>query len=142
RKAYEQGRVLDPDDLDDEALFRLVRQDQNIRALITHEIEDRAYIQAKPTREERARMEGGLAPIPQPTLPTQTQQVRQNQEDSYWSKRSTEVPQARPNVAPYRDRDESNPLQPPAQPAPSADPRRQVLQANAQPSSNGNFDLD
>ena len=52
RKAYEQGRLLDPKDLDDDALFRLIQDDQNVRVLITHEIEDRYYIRAKPRREE------------------------------------------------------------------------------------------
>src|SRR5437762_8259044 len=55
RKAFEQGRILDPEDLTDEALFQLVRDDQKIRVLITQEIEDRAYVRAKPTREELAR---------------------------------------------------------------------------------------
>src|SRR5438067_3169744 len=51
-KAYEQGRILDPDDLTDEALFELLREDQNIRVLVTREIEDRGYIRAKPTRRQ------------------------------------------------------------------------------------------
>ena len=52
RKAFEQGRLLDPADLTDETLFRLVREDENIRILATREIEDRSYIRAKPTKEE------------------------------------------------------------------------------------------
>ena len=138
RKAYEQGRLLDPDELDDEALFRLVRQDPNVRALITHEIEDRAYVQPKPTREERTRLEAAGVPAPPSALPTPAQPVRQNQEDAYWGKHTIEVPQARSNGAPYRERDESTPLPP----APSIDPRRQVLQAGARPPANGNTDLD
>src|SRR5881296_3766899 len=64
RKAYEQGRLLDPEDLTDEALFQLVRDDQKIRVLITQEIEDRAYVRAKPTREELARNNAnGLAQV-------------------------------------------------------------------------------
>ncbi len=55
RKAFEQGRVLDPNDLTDDALFRLIREDQNVRVIATREIEDRSYIRAKPTREELAR---------------------------------------------------------------------------------------
>ena len=39
KKAYEQGRLLDPKDLEDDALFRLIQEDQNIRVLMTHEIE-------------------------------------------------------------------------------------------------------
>src|SRR5437764_4920404 len=52
RKAYEQGRILDPEDLTDEALFELLRQDNTICVLATREIEDREYVKAKPTREQ------------------------------------------------------------------------------------------
>ena len=52
RRAYSQGRVLDPKDLADEAVFRLVRDDEEVRALVTQQILDRGYIRAKPTREE------------------------------------------------------------------------------------------
>lgn len=52
RKAYEQGRILDPEDLTDEALFQLLREDHTICVLATREIEDRAYIRVKPTVEE------------------------------------------------------------------------------------------
>ena len=55
RKAFEQGRILDPNDLTDDAVFRLLRDDQNVRVIATREIEDRSYIRAKPTREELAR---------------------------------------------------------------------------------------
>src|SRR5277367_1843215 len=51
-KAYEQGRILDPSDLTDNALFRLLRDDDTIRVLATREIEDRYYVRAKPSREE------------------------------------------------------------------------------------------
>src|SRR6266567_7983375 len=46
-KAYEQGRILDPKELTDESLFRLIREDDAIRALATREIEDRYYVRAK-----------------------------------------------------------------------------------------------
>jgi protein involved in polysaccharide export with SLBB domain len=55
RKAFEQGRVLDPNELTDDAVFRLLREDQDVRVIATQEIEDRSYIKAKPTREELAR---------------------------------------------------------------------------------------
>jgi len=85
RKAYEQGRVLDPQDLTDEALFRLVREDENIRVLVTQEIEDRAYISAKPTREERAR--GDIVSVKDQTDKTAsptTPKPAESQEESYW----------------------------------------------------------
>src|SRR6185312_6811079 len=52
RKAYEQGRILDPEDLTDDALFQLLHEDHNICVLATREIEDRAYVRAKPRLEE------------------------------------------------------------------------------------------
>jgi protein involved in polysaccharide export with SLBB domain len=55
RTAYEQGRILDPKDLTDEAVFRLIHEDESIRVLVTREIEDRYYLRAKPTREELRR---------------------------------------------------------------------------------------
>ena len=54
RKAFEQGRLLDPADLNDEALFRLLREDEDVRILATQEIEDRSYIRPKPSKEELA----------------------------------------------------------------------------------------
>lgn len=76
RKAYEQGRLLHAKELDDEALFRLIQDDANIRILITHEIEDRNYISLKPSREELARAKSGrpsepakAAPNAAPTAP-------------------------------------------------------------------------
>ncbi len=55
RKAYAQGRVLESKDLSDEAVFRLVHEDEETRALITQQIVERGYIRAKPTQEEMAR---------------------------------------------------------------------------------------
>lgn len=55
RQAYGQGRVLDPKELEDESIFRLIREDQETRSLITQQIVDRGYIRAKPTREELTR---------------------------------------------------------------------------------------
>jgi protein involved in polysaccharide export with SLBB domain len=66
RKAFEQGRILDPKDLTDDALFRIIREDDSIRIIATREIEDRSYIKAKPTREELARD----LPCRQPMLTT------------------------------------------------------------------------
>jgi protein involved in polysaccharide export with SLBB domain len=53
QKAYEQGRWLDPQDLTDESLFRLIADNSNIRALVTGELEDRGYVHVKPSRQER-----------------------------------------------------------------------------------------
>ena len=55
RKAFEQGRLLEARDLTDESLFRLIRDDETIRVLVTREIERRYYVRAMPTEEERER---------------------------------------------------------------------------------------
>src|SRR5580704_10279556 len=97
RKAFEQGRILDPNDLTDEALFRLIREDQNVRVIATREIEDRAYIRAKPTREELAKnlpcrepllvsKDGKLPDEPDP----KTLQGR-SQEQLYWAKHDSDL---------------------------------------------------
>ena len=85
RKAYQQGRVLEPQELTDEALFRLIRQDENVRVVITNEIVDRNYIRAKPTREElernwrrQAALNGGTGQAQQSRGGTSS-----NQEDLY-----------------------------------------------------------
>jgi protein involved in polysaccharide export with SLBB domain len=77
RAAFAQGRMLDPNDLSDEAVFRLVREDENIRVIATREIEDRSYIRAKPTREELARN----MPCRQPT-PTSAEVLAKRQDQS------------------------------------------------------------
>jgi protein involved in polysaccharide export with SLBB domain len=90
RKAFEQGRLLDPADLTDEALFRLLRDDENIRILTTREVEDREYIRAKPTREELQRTQGMRPPMmpmqgPLPTGDAAAASIaNKSQEDIYW----------------------------------------------------------
>jgi len=100
RKAFEQGRVLNPTDLTDDALFRLIREDDNARVIATREIEDRQYVRAKPSREELARN----LPCRQPT-PTGTEALTKAQdensqdiikrlpseEEKYWAKHQEDV---------------------------------------------------
>lgn len=94
RKAFEQGRVLDPNDLTDDAVFRLIREDQNVRVIATREIEDRSYIRAKPTREELARNMPCRDPFAgkDPKLPEQvdTKGIR-SQEQLYWAKHDSDL---------------------------------------------------
>src|SRR5208282_970720 len=91
RKAFEQGRILDSKDLTDEALFRLLREDENIRVLATQEVSKRLYIRALPTRDERQResaVRGGSLATTQEESSTQgTPDKTRNtsQEDRYWS---------------------------------------------------------
>jgi len=115
REAFEQGRVVGPADLTDDGLFSLVREDEKIRVLATREIEDRYYIQAKPTREELVRSipcRGSATPDLQ-TLPTkgQTQgaqngqlessQLIPSQEELYWGKHENDLDCYSLQNAPY-----------------------------------------
>ena len=88
RKAYEQGRLLDPQDLTDDAVFSLIREDENVRVLVTREIEDRSYVRAKPTREELARglVSEPLRGQPNKAAPTGEQtKPAPTQEEAYWA---------------------------------------------------------
>ena len=150
-KAYEQGRLLDPKDLSDEALFRLIREDEQVRVLITREIEDRYYVRAKPTRDE---LERGLVIEPRRSEKEvgQEGQVKQtkSQEEAYWSKHERTL-EHYPEQYPEQDTavPDSQPVprrtQPPSyngppyngpQPAPQnpdlQDQRRQLEMAQAQ----------
>jgi len=102
RKAFEQGRILDPNDLTDDALFSLIRQDDNIRVIATHEIVDRSYIKAKPTREELARdlpcrqmMPTGADVLaskqPDQSSSSTTAKRGPSQEEAYWLKHENDL---------------------------------------------------
>ena len=86
RQAYNQGQMLNPDELTDDNVFSKIREDDNVRVLATREIEERGYIRAKPNRDELARtplcppLVSGSALTPK-DLPEST---RRTQEDSYW----------------------------------------------------------
>jgi protein involved in polysaccharide export with SLBB domain len=96
RKAYEQGRILDPEDLTDEALFQLLREDHNICVLVTQEIVDRAYIRVKPTQEqiERERELNARYGTSAPATPSQAAPTpgSGNQEQTYWKKHDESLP--------------------------------------------------
>src|SRR5215831_20603276 len=136
RKAYEQGRLLDPEELTDEALFRLITRDQNIRVLITREIEDRDYIHAKPTKEELA-----LQQLQAQAAAAQAQQeadikAGKTQEDAYWAQHSQDLQNAAPPSgtlpgSPSPNTPNSNPLNPQNN-SPADDQRRALQIAEAQ----------
>jgi protein involved in polysaccharide export with SLBB domain len=96
RKAFYQGRIVAASDLSDDALYRMIREDQNVRVIATKEIEDRQYIRAKPTRDELARNLPCRAPIPSDASKASTEmsqasnqlEAKQavNQEELYWAK--------------------------------------------------------
>src|SRR5437667_6931803 len=103
RKAYEQGRLLDPEDLTDEALFQLVRDDLKIRVLITREVEDRYYVRPKPTRDELERRQlyaqpattapvrTGVTPIDKGQIQPKQAEANQSQEETYWAKHEDDL---------------------------------------------------
>jgi len=102
RKAYEQGRILDPEDLTDDALFQLLHEDHTICVLATREIEDRAYVRAKPRleeierqheRDERVGVTRTAAPAEQ--KPEGATSNVSSQEDTYWDKHDGSVEQYR-----------------------------------------------
>ncbi|MGH9643782.1 MAG: hypothetical protein ACRD3Q_15340, partial [Terriglobales bacterium] len=87
RTAFEQGRILEPRDLTDEALFRLLREDENVRVLATQEAVNRYYIHALPTQAERERemMMARNASSNTRRMPGQDQLPMGNEEDLYWA---------------------------------------------------------
>jgi protein involved in polysaccharide export with SLBB domain len=159
RKAFDQGRILESKDLTDEALFRLLREDENIRVLATQEVMKRRYIQALPTREERQREASlcvssipstqGESSTPETSDKTGNASPKPSKEDRYWSdqaRRSELCPELSEPLsnAPY-----NSPYNPPSnrgynprapqglpgtQSEPALDSRRAVEQAQLQDS--------
>jgi protein involved in polysaccharide export with SLBB domain len=140
RKAFEQGRILDPNDLTDDALFSLIRQDDNIRVIATHEIVDRSYIKAKPTREELARdlpcreaMTTGTEALAtkQPDQPSSNTNVKRtpSQEEAYWIKHENDLDCYLTQYLPY-----GTVPYPPGQPQYSQSPSQQQYPASQYPS--------
>ncbi len=133
RKAYEQGRYLDPQDLTDEAVFSLIRNEITVRVLATREMESRGYIRALPNRQELEQVQirkvqgaGALSP-----------DKLKSQEQAFWAthevvgSRQGSAPQVPDTQVQPPNQQEQQPATPgsPTQSAP--DPRRQVQQADA-----------
>ena len=91
RRAFEQGRILEPSDLSDDALFALLREDENVRILATRDIADRSYMRAKPRRDELARQPYLNQQPTKEQAKSQTTQASQSQEEFYWSQREHEM---------------------------------------------------
>jgi len=132
RKAYQQGKYLDPQDLTDEAVFRLIKEDAAIRVLATREIESRGYIRALPTQEDvarsRIRTRNGAPPLSAKDV--------KSQEQAYWATHEIEIPGDRRNVrVPMSPEQQQTPAQvQPAQPQPAqpnvVDRKRELQQAD------------
>lgn len=126
REAYQQGRVLDPQDLTDDTLFRLIARDHNIRVLITREIEDRNYIRAKPTTEELARQQMMAQASSLQAQENTEVKAGKNQEETYWSQHSTDLQPAKPPLPPAVP---ATPAPAPAPDNPQVNDLRRTLQA-------------
>ncbi|MBV9181780.1 MAG: polysaccharide export protein, partial [Acidobacteria bacterium] len=108
RKAYEQGRVLEPEDLTDDALFQLLREDHNVCVLATREIENRFYVRVKPTKQEMEAQRGlpaRLGPsteVKSPNAAENGQRKTASQEEEYWQRQEDieryTLPPAKPNL--------------------------------------------
>lgn len=135
-KAYEQGRLLDSEDLTDDVLFHLIRDDQKIRILATREMENRGYIRVKPTLEEQKEQRelerrwrqleganGQVLPQPQQQGTDQRRAQSTGQEDDYYA-RHEPLPYVPPSQA--RPRQQS----PDQQPAPDYDQPQQQRRQN------------
>ena len=138
RKAFEQGRILEPEDLTDEALFRLLREDENIRVLATQEVSRRRYIRALPTLEERRRQSavGGNSLKTKgeesSTSGTGAKNRSTSQEERYWSDQEQRRDVSPQVVPPYNPHAPDG--SPGNQPEPATDSRRAVEQAQMQDS--------
>jgi protein involved in polysaccharide export with SLBB domain len=135
RKAFEQGRVLDPNDLTDDALFRLIKEDQNVRVIATQEIESRSYIRAMPTREELARNLPCRDPLAgkdlKPPDPADAKGAY-SQEQIYWAKHDSDLDcyltQYLPGgTARALYEQPANPASPPTPPAPQSPQQRRQM---------------
>lgn len=139
RRAYAQGQILDPNELTDDAVFRLVRDDDEVRALITQQIVDRGYVRAKPTEKEMQReyeqqqrlarqaAQQETGEEPEETGSPATGNGRNTNQNPY-----SRPQQGAPYYAPRVPPDESTPQN---RQVPSTDQRRALLQASTGTSS-------
>lgn len=99
RKAYQQGRLLDPSDLTDDALYQLLRDDDNARVLATEEIEKREYIRAKPTRDEMDKDRVGRLPQSDTAkaTPGEASIPVSSAEEKYWQQHEQFAPWNQPD---------------------------------------------
>ena len=114
RKAYEEGRLLNPEDLTDESVFQLLQDDAAARSLATREIEARMYVRAKPNADE-------LHQDPDRTIVEKTsfqgrgsteQTSSGNQEAQYWATHE-ELPLNQPQAGTTSQDEEEGPTQRP-----------------------------
>jgi len=135
RKAYQEGRVLDPKELTDEAVFRKIREDETVRVLITNEIVDRNYVRVKPSQKELDEWQRRSMNARSSGASGSYGIYGTNQEDGYWSHPGNQVPGQPQNSTPPGTN--GRPNTPSPQTLPADDPRRKILQAQAQGADDG-----
>jgi protein involved in polysaccharide export with SLBB domain len=156
RKAYEQGRLLDPVDLSDDALFQLLREDDNIRVLATEEIAKREYIRPKPTRSEMGEMSiERSAPVGSTNAPggaaPGVQGAVQSEEEKYWAQHEQVQPPVKKTAGSAADGFSKNGFAEPEAPLqneapvertipPDSDYRRQQSMAGVHPQDRDSYD--
>jgi protein involved in polysaccharide export with SLBB domain len=123
KKAYEQGKLLDPESLTDSVLYGLINEDNNVRIIATNQILDRLYVQAKPTKEE---LEHGRYPL---ETPGKEEAPAGNQERRYWDnwEKQRQKAEAERKAAPYQG---PAPNQAPTVPPQEVSPQLQVNRAS------------
>lgn len=138
RKAFAQGRVIDQQDLTDDAIFRLVRDDDETRALITQQIVDRGYVRAKPTTEElekQLEQQQRLAAANEDQRRQEYSEFPEQQREDNLQGRygSGAAPSSRQNAPAYQSNPpyQRSPQQNPPQQQINSDQTRTLLQASA-----------
>jgi protein involved in polysaccharide export with SLBB domain len=138
RRAYSQGRVVEEKELTDTAIFRLIRDDEEVRSLVTQQIVDRGYVRAKPTREELSREIEGQQKLARSTDREQPYPYRRSDNEAPEEGGPGLTPRgpSQPNV-PYAPNLPTPEAPTPAQPQNqiSPDQRRALLQASMNGSS-------
>ncbi len=111
RRAFEQGAILESRDLNDEALFRLLREDESVRVLATQEVTRRFYIRVLPTDEERRREAAGLSRrYGEKDSPQRPSRGTLNLEDRYWSAQGNQAASPQTSPTPPSNSPGSEPL--------------------------------
>jgi protein involved in polysaccharide export with SLBB domain len=104
KKAYQQGRLLDPADLTDAVMVQLVIDDNNVRVIATQQIEARLYLRAKPKANELPYDYYGRSPLAMKNASAdeldKDKRLKQGKEttqteDEYWAEWEKEQQQLR-----------------------------------------------
>jgi protein involved in polysaccharide export with SLBB domain len=93
RKAYQQGRLLDPAELTDAIMIQMVLDDNSVRVIATQQIQDRMYLRARPRADEPSSNARGA-------LDTNLASDSTRTESEYWAAYDKQQQQAARPAAP------------------------------------------